>query len=238
MSENPGTGVAPAMDSSPTDATTPARVSSRGWVWWVSGGVLAAAGVGALLVGMIVAGSPPTVVLDSVASSGVKDLPHQVLPTTTPTPTLSPTLVRGERFVVPAVGLNVPVTTMDEMGGEITPPGFTSAYIVANMGVTLEHATQGTVFVVMHSVRGGGTGPGNALINVPTGTATVKPGDTITVGSATYTVTGARTELKTAVPNDSQLWANTPGRLVIITCMHLPSNTESTHNLITTTTRA
>lgn len=140
----------------------------------------------------------------------------------------------GERFIVPSVGLNVPLGALDEADGTITPPGFTSAYVVRNLGATLQRADRGTVFVAMHSVRGGGVGPGNYLINVASGRPSVSAGDTIRVGPRTYRVISWRNESKQQVPYDVALWANTPGRLVVLTCLQNPSQTESTENVIIT----
>ena len=236
IGHTPNRGVPPHDDAAGhTDQTTHIRVRTRVWVWWLAGGVLTVMGVGALLTGMLLTS---TVTTRASSPAVVKDLTgHRVRPDG---PTESPEQLNvrplGVRFSVPAVGLNVPVSTINAVNGQLTPPGFTDAYVVGNMGVTPEKPTQGTVFVIMHSVRGGGTGPGNYLINVSSGTATVAPGDTVTLGNDTYTVTGAKTELKTTVPTDAALWANTPGRLVIITCMQLPTHAESTHNLIITAT--
>lgn len=140
----------------------------------------------------------------------------------------------GERFRVPSVGLNVPLGSLNEVDGTITPPGFTSAYLVRNLGATLANASQGTLFIAMHSVRGGGTGPGNYLINVAAGTASINPGTTIDVGPRTYQVTGSRVESKKQVPRDDGIWSNVPGRLIVLTCLQTPAQTESTENLVVT----
>lgn len=140
----------------------------------------------------------------------------------------------GSDFEVPSVGLDVPLGALDEVDNQITPPGFTSAYLVANLGVSLANASTGSVFVVMHSLRGGGVGPGNYLIDVSKGTPRVSVGSSIHVGSLTYTVTGAQAIPKTTVPEDSNLWANIPGRLVVITCLQVPAQTESVDNMVIT----
>jgi hypothetical protein len=142
----------------------------------------------------------------------------------------------GTRFDVPSVGLDVPLGELSEAGGTITPPGFTSAYAVRNLGVPLTNAASGTVFVVMHSVRGGGVAPGNYLINVDSGTSKLPVGATIKVGALTYTVNGSQTITKTLLPKDAAIWANTAGRLVIVTCLQVPAQTASVDNLIITAT--
>lgn len=139
-----------------------------------------------------------------------------------------------ERFIVASVGLNVPLDTLNEVDGLITPPGFTSAYRIRNFGESLDTASHGTVFVVMHSIRGGGTGPGNYLIDVTTGQSAVRVGTAVQVGTRTYLISGWKSEPKKQVPSDVALWANTPGRLVIITCLQLSSGGESVNNMIFT----
>ena len=142
----------------------------------------------------------------------------------------------GQRLTVPSVGLNVRLGELSEADNTITPPGFDSAYLVRNLGASLEHPEQGTVYVAAHSVRGGGIGPGNYLIDVEHGTARVKPGATVQVGDHTYVVTDSKTVEKDRLPNDQAIWTNTPGRLVLITCLQLPSGAPSTDNLIITAT--
>jgi hypothetical protein len=140
----------------------------------------------------------------------------------------------GQRLKVPSVGLNVRLGELSEADNTITPPGFDSAYLVRNLGASLEHPEQGTVYVVTHSVRGGGIGPGNYLIDVEHGTARVKPGATVQVGDHDYVVTDSKTIKKDRLPDDRTTWANTPRRLVLITCLQQRSGAPSTDNLIIT----
>jgi hypothetical protein len=142
----------------------------------------------------------------------------------------------GTRFDVPSVGLDVPLGELSEASGTITPPGFTSAYAVRNLGVSLSNAASGTVFVVMHSVRGGGVAPGNYLINVESGTSKLPVGATIKVGALTYTVNGSQTITKALLPKTAAVWANTAGRLVVVTCLQVPAQTEPADNLVITAT--
>ncbi|MBK0297401.1 class F sortase, partial [Bacillus sp. S34] len=55
------------------------------------------------------------------------------------------------------------------------------------MGATLADRDNGTVFVVMHSLRGGATGPGNYLIDVDAQRSDVVAGSVVHMGDATYT---------------------------------------------------
>jgi hypothetical protein len=92
----------------------------------------------------------------------------------------------------------------------------------------------GTVFVAMHSLRDGAIGPGNYLIDVDRGTPKVEIGAVLEVGGVSYTVTEARRVEKTALPYDSAVWANTPDRVVLITCLQNSQNVESAYNVVIT----
>ena len=137
------------------------------------------------------------------------------------------------RFQVPSVGLDVPLGRMYAVGNQVTPPGFTSAYQITGLGVPLAHASTGTVYVAMHSLRGHGLGPGNYLFNVNNGTASVALGARINAGGVTYTVDGWQAIDKNRLPA-SGIWADVPGRLVVITCLARLDNTPATENFIVT----
>lgn len=143
----------------------------------------------------------------------------------------------GQRFVVPSVRLDVPLGELSSVENTITPPGFTSAYAVRNLGAKVTEPSSGTVFVVTHAIRGGGTAPGNYLFDVKTGASALHPGDVITVAATRYSVTGSEVEAKTELPGDAAVWADTPNRLVVITCLEKPSGAPSTDNLVITATR-
>lgn len=143
----------------------------------------------------------------------------------------------GARLIVPSVGLNVPLGAMDEVDGQVTPPGFTSAYRIRNLGVALTAPASGTVFVAMHSLRDGAIGPGNYLIDVTKGTPKVAVGAKVEAAGVTYTVTGAQRVMKTDLPHDTAIWANTPDRIVLITCLQNPQNVESAFNVVITASR-
>jgi len=143
----------------------------------------------------------------------------------------------GGQFSVPAVGLDVPLKSLSARDGQITPPGFTSAYWITNRGVPLSQSAEGTVFVVMHSVRGGGVAPGNYLTNIREGTSAVPDGSTIDVAGVSYRVTGWRTILKGGLATDADVWADTPGRLVVITCLERPNGSPSTDNMVIVASR-
>lgn len=143
----------------------------------------------------------------------------------------------GTRLRVPSVDLNVPLDSLNAIGGEVIPPGFTSAYVVRNIGVPLQDAATGTVFVVMHSIRGDGVGPGDYLIDPAKHEATVRPGTAIEIGDQKYTVTSTHATLKTKLAMEASTWANVPNRLVLITCLQKASGTPSTENMVIMATR-
>lgn len=140
----------------------------------------------------------------------------------------------GYRLIVPSVGLDVPLGAMNDVDGQVTPPGFTSAYWIRNLGVPATDPAAGTVFVAMHSLRDGAVGPGNYLIDTTSQTPAVHVGARVSLAGVDYTVTGAEKILKTKVPYDRALWADQPDRLVLITCLQNPHNTESPYNIVIT----
>jgi hypothetical protein len=199
--------------------------------------VLAAAGItGSLLAGTGNGAGTP---------GGVPDMAGNLvapLPGATPAPAKLAAMHAvsqdgGQHFTVPAVGLDVPLGALDDVDGVITPPGFTSAYWVRNKGVTPQHASQGTVFVVMHSLMGGGMGPGNYLIDEEHATSRVPVGATIEVAGLTYKVTGSSAIDRGQLAGRADVWENTPNRLVVITCLLTPGDNAPIDNMVITATR-
>ncbi|GAA0423283.1 class F sortase [Leifsonia naganoensis] len=142
--------------------------------------------------------------------------------------------VDGRTFRVPSEKLSVPLGELDQVDGVIDPPGFASAYVVRNHGATLDNAAEGTVYVVMHSCRGGATCPGNYLIDVATGEASVQSGADVYVAGLHYRVTGSHSVYKPEVSSDIDIWQNTPGKLVLLTCLQVPAQTKSIDNMVIT----
>ncbi|CCE76277.1 hypothetical protein [Clavibacter nebraskensis] len=142
------------------------------------------------------------------------------------------------RFRAPSVGLDVPLGAVDVVGGVVDPPGFSSAYRVRDLGVAPEDAATGTVFVVMHSVRGGGTGPGDLLIDDRAGSASVAHGAVIEVAGVDYGGGSSRAVPKGQLPDDAEVWADAPGRLVVITCLQRPDGSPSRDDMVIEATRA
>ncbi|MDQ1131225.1 hypothetical protein [Microbacterium sp. SORGH_AS_0888] len=131
----------------------------------------------------------------------------------------------------------MPLGQLNEVDGQITPPGFTSAYQVRNRGVSPEDSAQGTVVVVMHSLRNGAIGPGNYLIDVDQQRSKLAPGAVVVVAGVAYAVTGSELISKDSIAGQSSVWSNTPNRLVLITCLQRPDGSPSTENLVITATR-
>ncbi|MGO1313208.1 MAG: class F sortase [Brevibacterium aurantiacum] len=120
-------------------------------------------------------------------------------------------------FQIPSVGLDTGLETMSEVNGAINPPGLRNGYVVRNHG-TPDHPERGTTYVAIHSVQGAEL-PGNTLIDVDAGEPTVEKGESITLQDRDYTVTDAYTVPKADISGDDRVWADEPGRLVILTCL-------------------
>jgi len=133
-----------------------------------------------------------------------------------------PTPDVGLRFKIPSVNLDVPLGEATVVGGVINPPGFSSVFHLRNLGVALDKAATGPVYVAAHSLRSPGKAPGNYVINESsgtTGTIAVQNGAEIDVGDLVYTVVSSRIIDKTEFSSQTDLWADTPGMLVFITCL-------------------
>jgi len=136
-------------------------------------------------------------------------------------------------LTISSVGLDVPLESMTPVAGTADPPSARAAYWLRGVGVDPGRAARGTVFVVMHSVRGG-RGPGNYLIDVGNDRSAVRTGATVRAGSVVYTVTGSSIVPRDKLPADSQVWANTPGRLVMITCLLRREDADPVDNVVIT----
>lgn len=125
----------------------------------------------------------------------------------------------------------MPLGALNAVDGEVSPPGFTSAYLIRDIGVTPDRAGLGTVYVVMHSLRDGGIGPGNALIDVDRKRARIPEGAHIIVAGVDYIVTGSQALSKSELP-DSDIWKAGANHLVVITCLQRPEGGPSTENVV------
>lgn len=136
------------------------------------------------------------------------------------------------RFQSPSLGMDVPLNSMSTVDGVATPPGFRSAYLLRDHGVSPADAAAGTTYVVMHSAMKTGFAPGNYLVDKRTGTSKVPEGTVVSVDGVEYAITGHRNVLKTELPSDAEVWdEGAPGRLVIITCQQM-NGARTTHNTV------
>ncbi|AZS38905.1 MULTISPECIES: class F sortase [Microbacterium] len=190
---------------------------------------VAVAAVAVVAVGWLVLSpqaAPAAAAVDMRGNSVVLD------PDVTPVPEAEAVADIGARFEAPSVSLDVPLGELSEVEGQITPPGFTSAYLVRNRGVMPAEAAEGTVYVVMHSLRNGGVGPGNALFDIADGSSRVAVGDTISVSGVDYRVESQEVIGKKELPTREDVWSSTPDRLVVITCLQSPDGKPSTSNFV------
>lgn len=192
--------------------------------------------LGFLIVGLITAVAIAGTALGFLTnqrSSSPEDLKgNHVQAEEPPVPGASATPDIGARFIVKSVGLDVPLGALNVAGGVVTPPGFTSAYWIRNEGVPVTAPSKGTVFVVMHSLRNGGVGPGNYLIDVAHRKAKVAEGAVIQVEGTSYRVTDTESVAKTQLGAQAKIWTNTPNRLVVITCLQRPEGGPSVDNMV------
>jgi len=135
----------------------------------------------------------------------------------------------GEGFVIPSVNLHVPLGSVNEVNGVMNPANFTSAFWIRNRGVSLENASQGTVYIVAHAARYG-KAPGNIVQDNEQ--SLVKAGDFITANGVTFEVTGTKIIPQDQIETVSEIWADTPGMLVFVTCLQKNDHTPPTDNLI------
>jgi len=135
-------------------------------------------------------------------------------------------------LVIPRTGLRVEIAALRETDHVINPPGFDKAYWVQNRGVGVAQASAGTVFIAMHSLRDGGVGPGNYLIDVEHRRSKLQVGDEVFVGSAKYRVKATDAIEKNRLAQAESVWDETPGKLVLVTCMQRPEGGASLQNMV------
>lgn len=192
---------------------------------WIITGALAAALIGVTTAGLLGAFGPQV-------PEDMNGRPVSYELDAAPRPEASAVPDGEGSFVVSSVGLDVPLGALNAVDGVVTPPGFTSAYLIRDAGVTPDRAGLGTVFVVMHSLRGGATGPGNYLIDVDSERSALSTGASISVDGQEYAVTTSARVSKNDLAANSDLWVNSPGRLVVITCLQRPGGGASVDNIV------
>ncbi|MFB2554209.1 class F sortase [Herbiconiux liangxiaofengii] len=175
---------------------------------------------------------PPAMAQDAaaeLAQAGAGDAASDPVPDRPPVP--------GQPIglSIPAVGLSTAVRAMDVApGGVVDPPGPTFAYWLSAYGVA-GPAAGNTVYIAGHTFRGGGA-VFNPLLDVPNEQSAVAAGDAIAVETPEavydYVVTDVQRYDKASVDQQSELWEQVPGRLVLVTCFQYDDSQASTQNLV------
>ncbi|MDR0285405.1 MAG: hypothetical protein LBI33_11055 [Propionibacteriaceae bacterium] len=139
----------------------------------------------------------------------------------------------GEGFIVPTLDLQVALGSINAVNGSMNPSNFKNVFWVRNMGVSLDKAETGTVYLVTHAIQGG-KAPGNILQSG--GQVALKPGDLITVNHRTYVFESAsiisKSDKDDNLGTHDELWTNDPGRLVLVTCLLNPHGGLAVDNLV------
>lgn len=136
------------------------------------------------------------------------------------------------KVIIPAVGMDVELSTTSVKNGIVEPPTFTEVFGLSNLGASTTAPEQGTVYLVTHACR---RDPclGNLLYTQATGEPNLYGGEDIHVDGHTYTVTATRTVGRDELPMDTEIWENVPNRLVFITCYQKPDRSGADENFIT-----
>ena len=136
----------------------------------------------------------------------------------------------GDGFQIPILDINVPLGAVNAVNGVMNPPNFQNAFWVRNMGVSLDNAGSGTVYVVAHSTRYG-VAPGNLVQKAEQ--VLLKPGDPIKVDNRTYRFVSSMTMPQGELGSYTDLWDETkPNRLVFVTCLLRNDGAAPTDNLV------
>ncbi|MDR0784058.1 MAG: hypothetical protein LBE83_09935 [Propionibacteriaceae bacterium] len=136
----------------------------------------------------------------------------------------------GEGFVVPKVGLQVPLGAVNVVNGTVNPPNFTAVFRIRDFGVGIEDAELGTVFLSAHSARSG-RAPGNML--QANEQAVLQPGDIIMVDGRAYAYERSVIRSQEDLANVPEVWDEAiPGRLIFMTCLLRNDGAAPTDNLV------
>jgi len=143
----------------------------------------------------------------------------------------------GLGFRIPAVDLDVPLGSINSVNGVMNPPNFSSVFWIRNLGVSVDNAAKGTVYIVAHSLRygtgkpGGDNAPGNFVQSQEK--ITLKAGDPIEVDGLTYSFVEAQVIPQNELGSHTDLWDKTvTGRLIFVTCLEKNDHTPPTDNIV------
>lgn len=179
--------------------------------------------------------SPPAPTGTTIPSPDNPDLAIRLDTTITPEQAAKQQAVpvyNGLRLVIAELSFDVPLGAISTADGQLTPPGIWSAYWVRNLGVSPQKAKDGTVFLVIHTVRGDVAAPGNLLIDGAAGHSTLTPGMPVAMGGQQYRVTRTATISRDELPYRADVWTSHPGTLVLITCLERPGSSVVVDNVV------
>jgi sortase (surface protein transpeptidase) len=140
-------------------------------------------------------------------------------------------------LIIPAVHLDLPLLALTPRHGVIDPPTLTAGYWIEPYGepVATPAQARNTLYIAAHTMGRGRNGFDPLLAGDHKGSA-LAPGDVVQVrtpgGTVKYTVQRAQRYAKDQVPKADDVWAATPGRLVLITCFQRADGRNSTENLV------
>ncbi|MGY1806378.1 class F sortase [Blastococcus sp. SYSU D00669] len=170
-------------------------------------------------------------------TSGAPAAPGSGSASSTPTPTAAWTPSSPVHLVVPSVGLDLPLLALDPRGDVIDPPLLTAGYWIEPYGSPVGSADRATntLYVAAHS-QGHGDDGFDPLLTADHRGSAVAAGDVVEVrtpqGTVPYTITGTQRIAKGALPGTTDVWEDSPGRLVLITCFQRADGRNSTENLV------
>lgn len=147
------------------------------------------------------------------------------------------TLSSSTHLVVPSVGLDVPVLPLTPEKGVIDPPTQHEGYWIEPYGrpVGPGEATDNTLYIAGHSWSKG-SAAFNPLMGQNSKKHSIAVGDVVQVqtaaGTTSYTVTSAEHHAKSELAAATDVWAVSPGRLVLLTCALDVKGRDTDDNLV------
>jgi hypothetical protein len=158
-------------------------------------------------------------------------------PTLPPEGVVLPTPSSDVHVTVPALGMDLPVLPLTPRNGAINPPMLTAAYWLEPYGDPVGSAEQAdnTLYLAAHSTGTGEYGF-DPLMESDGGGSIIGAGDVIEVstpqGTVDYTVERTERYAKGELPDATEVWESSPGRLVLLTCFQRGGGQASSENLV------
>lgn len=173
---------------------------------------------------------------DPVAAATPALPAEEAPPTLPPEGVALPTPSSDVHVVIDGLDMDLPVLPLTARGGAINPPTLTAAYWIQPYGEPVGSAEEAdnTLYLAAHST---GTGDyGFDPLMESGGGGTLEAGDVVEVstptGQVSYTVERTERYAKGELPAATEVWENSPGRLVLITCFQRGGGQASTENLV------